>query len=197
MKGGMTVALLVLAREASSFWDIFSFVDQIDTLQAIILIAGLILLIAEIFLPGFGIAGGSGIALIILGIILTAETFFEAFIMFLLLLVVVAIVLTIVIRSARKGKLSRTLILQSAARREDGYSSSNDPRALIGLRGQAVTSLRPAGTAEFDGIRIDVVTNGSFIEKGTPVRIITAYGSRIVVEPDRSDSMTTSAPSDS
>lgn len=191
------MALLVLAREASSFWDIFSFVDQIDTLQAIILIAGLILLIVEIFLPGFGIAGGSGIALIILGIILTAETFFEAFIMFLLLLVVVAIVLTIVIRSARKGKLSRTLILQSAARREDGYSSSNDPRALIGLRGQAVTSLRPAGTAEFDGIRIDVVTNGSFIEKGTPVRIITAYGSRIVVEPDRSDSMTTSAPSDS
>lgn len=179
----MEIISRFLAADAEPFGGFFSFFQQIETIQAIILIAGLVLLIIEIFAPGFGIAGGTGIALLILGIILTASTPLEALIMFLIMLVLVAVVLAIVLRSAKKGRLARTLVLQSAARKEEGYSTSNDPSSLIGRIGVATTHLRPSGSGNFEGLRLDVVSDGSYIDKGSRIIIIKAYGSRIVVEP--------------
>lgn len=162
---------------------IFSFLDGIETLQAVLFIIGLLLLVAEMFTPGFGLAGGSGLVLIIIGIILTARNAFEAMMMVIILLVLLAILLLIVLRSAKKGKLSKKLILWSAAKREDGFSSSADASALTGKEGVALTVLRPAGTGQFDGQRLDVVTEGAFIESGTKIRIVRTEGRRIVVEP--------------
>ena len=54
--------------------DIFSFLDGIQLYQIIILLLGLILLIIEMFTPGFGVAGGTGLILLVAGIILTAST---------------------------------------------------------------------------------------------------------------------------
>ena len=90
----------MLALVANAASGIFSFVEAIDTLQAIILILGLVLLVVEVFVPGFGIAGGTGLLLLILGIILTARNAFEAFMMVLVLLVILAIFLTIILRLA-------------------------------------------------------------------------------------------------
>lgn len=53
---------------------------------------------------------------------------------------------------------------------------------LVGREGVAVTTLRPAGVALVDDERVDVTTDGTFIEKGTPVRIVEVTGPRIVVE---------------
>ena len=91
--------------------NLFSFVEGIDTLQAVVFIIGLLLLLIEIFTPGFGIAGGSGIILMITGIILTARTPFEAMIMAVILVLLLAGLLAIIIRSAKKGRLAKKLIL--------------------------------------------------------------------------------------
>jgi membrane-bound serine protease (ClpP class) len=42
--------------------------------------------------------------------------------------------------------------------------------------------LRPAGKAEFAGHTVDVVTQGDFIEPGSPIRIVALDGLRVVVE---------------
>lgn len=173
--------------------NIFSFVDQIETLQAIIFIAGLLLLVAEMFMPGFGIAGISGIILIIIGILLTASTPFEAFVMFVILFFVVGIVLAIVLRSASKGRLSKKLILHLSSQQELGYSASKDLTDLAGKTGIAVTTLRPSGTGDFEGTRYDVVTEGSFIEINTRIRVKQVNGNRIVVEPVDASSAVQSA----
>jgi membrane-bound ClpP family serine protease len=162
---------------------IFSFVEGIQTLQAILFIVGFLLLIAEMFMPGFGLVGGTGLVLLIIGIVLTARTPFEAFIMVLILLLLVAAVLLIIIRSARHGKLSKKLILWNAARHEDGFASTTDSSTLVGLEGVAVTILRPSGTGEFADRRLDVVTEGDFIDRGTRIHIVKTEGRRIVVEP--------------
>lgn len=52
---------------------------------------------------------------------------------------------------------------------------------MIGSQGITTTDLRPAGTAKIAGKRYDVVTDGSFLEKGTPVVVVEATGNRIVV----------------
>lgn len=160
----------------------FTIFEEITTLQMIVFIVGLLLLLAEIFSPGFGVAGGSGLLLLIIGIAMTARNVTDAVIMVLILLALIALMLFFIIRSARRGRLSKKLILRSAARHDDGYSTTADESLLIGRKGVALTILRPAGTGDFDGRRLDVVTEGGFIDKGSAIKIVRTEGRRIVVE---------------
>jgi membrane-bound ClpP family serine protease len=171
----------ILALVTDSATGIFSFVEAIETVQAIVLILGLILLVVEIFAPGFGIAGGAGLALIILGIVLTARNPLEATVMVIILLVLLAIIIAIILRSAKKGKLSKKLVLWSATRGEEGYKSTEDRKELIGREGVALTILRPSGSADFNGERLDVVTEGAFIQPNMKVKVVRVEGRRIVV----------------
>jgi membrane-bound ClpP family serine protease len=161
---------------------IFSFVENIQLLQAILLVLGLIFLLAEIFIPGFGIMGILGIILFVVGIILTASTFVEALVMFLILLLILAIVIILVVRSASKGKLSKTLILNESLSKEKGFSGVEDLKIFLGKEGKAITMLRPAGIGQFDGVRLDVVTKGAYIEEEADIKITEVVGRRIVVE---------------
>lgn len=52
---------------------------------------------------------------------------------------------------------------------------------FLGKEGTALSVLRPSGVANFDGIKLDVVSQGDFILKGTKVKIIKVEGRRIVV----------------
>jgi membrane-bound serine protease (ClpP class) len=54
---------------------------------------------------------------------------------------------------------------------------------LLGQVGEAVTPLRPAGSARVNGRVVDVVTDGIYVEAGAPVRVAKVEGSRVVVEP--------------
>ena len=54
--------------------------------------------------------------------------------------------------------------------------------ALLSQEGQALTMLRPAGVAVFGERRIDVVTDGKFVEAGAKVRVIRVNGLTVVVE---------------
>lgn len=162
---------------------LFGFVEAIETLQAILFAAGLLLLIVEAFMPGFGIAGGTGLVLLIIGIITTARNPTEALVMVIILILIIGIMVAITLRSAKKGLIAKRLILHSAARHEEGFSTSEDTTGLIGRTGITLTVLRPSGSAEFDDDRMDVVSEGVYIDKGTKVRIIRTEGRRIVVEP--------------
>lgn len=161
--------------------DIFSFMQNIEWLQALLLTLGLLLLLAEIVIPGFGVAGITGIIIFIVGILLTAKTVFEALIMFLLLLLILAVVLIFVIRSATKGRLSKKLILTQKMSNDDGFTAVDDMQVFLGKEGKAISVLRPAGIGIFDGVRLDIVTSGSFIEEGSKIKIVEVEGRRIVV----------------
>lgn len=160
---------------------LFGFTENIGTIQAILFIAGLILLFSEMFTPGLGVSGIAGTILLIAGIILTAKTPLEAVIMTLILLLLLALLLFLLLRSAKKGKLSKILILRQAMTKDRGFSSTEDNSALVGKEGTAVSQLRPSGIGEFDGRRMDVVSEGQFIEAGSKITVIRAEGRRVVV----------------
>ncbi|HTX57912.1 MAG TPA: NfeD family protein [Candidatus Acidoferrales bacterium] len=63
------------------------------------------------------------------------------------------------------------------------YVASRDYTSLQGKTGVAASYLRPAGVAQIDGKRIDVLTEGEFIAAGTPVRVTRVEGARVFVEP--------------
>ena len=81
----------------------------------------------------------------------------------------------------QKGIL-RHIILFDRETPDRGYTSAEDRKQLIGMEGIALTPLRPAGTGLFDGERIDIVTEGSFIPQGQKIEIVQVNGSRVVVK---------------
>jgi len=56
-----------------------------------------------------------------------------------------------------------------------------DHTALLNQIGEAFTDLRPSGKANIQEQRVDVVTEGIFLEKGDNVRVVAIEGQRIVV----------------
>src|SRR5690606_30963900 len=75
------------------------------------------------------------------------------------------------------------LVLMPDLASAEGYTSAETDETLLGERGVALSPLRPAGTAEIGGRRVDVMTEGSFVPAGEPVEVVSVRGSRVVVRP--------------
>lgn len=147
----------------------------------ILLVVGIVLLVIEIFAPG-GILGFIGIGAIVGSLFLSTDDVGH-----MSLSIAIALVLTIVVAvilfktiGLEKG-IFRHIILKEATTTEGGYVSNVNRLELIGMEGVAVTPLRPAGTIVINDERLDVVTEGAFINVNTPVKVIKIEGSRIVV----------------
>jgi membrane-bound serine protease (ClpP class) len=56
-----------------------------------------------------------------------------------------------------------------------------DYRRLMGQQGTTITPLRPAGTTDFDGRRVDTVSEGVMIDRGRSVKVVAVEGRRVVV----------------
>ena len=147
---------------------------------------GVGLLVLEAFMPGFGIAGISGIVVETVAVALTwiHHGPVAALGMLLIILSMIAIAISMSLRSATNGRLSKSkLILRETESNEAGYRSTEDMEVFLGREGRTTTVLRPTGIAEFDGVRLNVVSEGEFIPSGTSVRIVRIEGSRILVRP--------------
>ena len=85
----------------------------------------------------------------------------------------------------KQWHLLNKLILTDATTTEEGYVSNVNRMELLGRIGQTLTPLRPAGTMLLDGERLDVVSEGNYINADQTVEIIKIEGSRIVVREQR------------
>ena len=147
-------------------------------------IIGVGLLVAEVFMPGFGIAGVSGIVLEVISIVLTYLKYggLAALGLTVVILAVIGITISVSLRSVTKGRLSKSpLILKQRETTAEGYIATADMDVFTGKEGETTTVLRPAGMAEVDGIRLNVISDGEYIPKGTRVRVTRVEGVRVVV----------------
>ena len=147
----------------------------------ILFIVGVGLIVAEVFLAG-GIAGILGAIAIIGSIILAGGNPMNMAIYVLIALVVAAIGTVIIIKFfGKKLHLLNKMVLMDATDTESGYVSNVNRTELVGRVAKTSTPLRPAGTIELEGERIDVVSQGSYIDRGKSVIIVKVEGSRVVV----------------
>lgn len=145
---------------------------------------GVALLVAEVFMPGFGVAGISGIVLEIISIVLTYLKYggLAGLGLTVVILAVVGITVSVSLRSVTRGRLSKSpLILKNQETTAEGYIATAALDVFIGKEGVAATVLRPAGIAEVNGIKLNVVSDGEYIPQGTPVRVESVDGARMVV----------------
>nr|WP_240460937.1 nodulation protein NfeD [Fictibacillus barbaricus] len=149
--------------------------------EAILLFGtGLVLIILELFLPG-GIIGILGVVAMLTGLILAGGSLSG-----ILIAIAIAIVVTVIgsyffLRSfGYNGPLKRLVLFDSTSS-EKGYLSHQERTDLTGRVGIAATPLRPSGSVKLDDEYLDVVTEGTYIEKGKTVKIIKVSGGRVVV----------------
>ncbi len=172
-------------------------------LEVILFTAGLIFLLMEIFvIPGFGIAGFTGILLLFASVILagqhftipsTTEEWNQSINSILVLLGSVACFLVVVMFISRHfGSLPlfNRLVLEppplttepTAGKDSQGKPlPTSHPHISVGDWGKAESLLRPAGRARFAGRSFDVISDGQFIEPGSQVKVIRISGNIITV----------------
>ena len=149
-------------------------------------VIGVGLLVLEAFLPGFGLPGISGIVLEVVAVAVTWINHgpVAALGMTLVILSIIAIAVSVSLRSAAKGKLSKSkIILHDTESDEAGYRATEDMEVFLGREGVTTTVLRPTGMADFDGVRLNVISEGDYVESGTAVQIVRVEGSRVLVRP--------------
>jgi membrane-bound serine protease (ClpP class) len=160
--------------------------------EVIILLAiGVMLLLVEaLILPGFGVAGVLGAAAVGVSIFLSLigkmPTMFDMMIAMQVIgtaVIIVGVTSWQLLKRLPQDRRAQGLLHQTSMRRELGYSSAALREDLIGLEGVTLTDLRPAGTARFGEERVDVVSSGSWVQAGTPVRVVRSEGYRHIVEP--------------
>ena len=180
---------MTLASEGLSFWqEIAIAFGDIGIIPAVLLILGTIFIIVEIFQPGFGFFGISGIILVIAGMAVRlfmskrGSLIVQFFVMLICVSLAVCIALIIMLHSIKKGKLSRTGLVQNALAVSEGKTSgTEDFSQLIGKIGVSTSVLRPSGNAVIDGKLYSVVSQSLLIEKGKDVEVIAVEGVKITV----------------
>ncbi len=147
----------------------------------IMMLVGVGLLVFEMYVPGFGVPGISGIALVVLGFVLMKPTMAQGLVLFAILAAILCVALSICLYSASKGRLSKSKLVLNDVAVPPETAENNDLNYFIGREGVAHTALRPAGIGEFDGVKLNVVSDGEFIARGRRLRVQAVEGNRIVV----------------
>ena len=146
----------------------------------ICLVVGIALLIVEMCIPGFGAPGIFGIICLLISVAmqfignsLRGALAFTACVLVLLLLLVL-----IFLRSFKNGALSRSSIVNhTTVKEEPNAAAAYQP----GMRGKALTPLRPSGIVELNGKRVNAETEGTFLAAGTEVEVTEVKGLGIIV----------------
>ena len=182
--GFVGLACLILSLSAS-------YIAQLATMSDMLfLFSGLLLILLEaLVIPGFGVAGLSGIGLLVYGLYLlllpdvpvSDEIMGQAMDGFLIGLVGSIIGLVLLLKFMVKTKFWEQLTAPDSQKKEDGYSNSFGWESLEGEEGYADTDLHPSGWMRANGQRLFVVSEGEFISKGKKIIILSVDGNRVLV----------------
>jgi membrane-bound serine protease (ClpP class) len=172
-------------------------------LEILLFAAGLVFLLMEIFvIPGFGISGFMGIVLLFVSVILAGQNFvvpstadewnrsINSTLILLGSIAVFIVAASFLSRHLGSVPLFNRLILQpppldAAEQAIQEFKSKpalvEHPQISVGDWGKAESLLRPAGRARFAGRSFDVISDGTFIESGTQVKVVRINGNVITV----------------
>lgn len=141
---------------------------------------GIMVVVAEVFIPSMGVLtvvalGLLGYSLYLVFTTISAEAFY-------ILLGFDLVVLPLVLVLGLKVLAASPLALKKKLSAGEGVvSQAPDLESHLNKTGRTLTALRPSGAAVIDDIRLDVVSDGEFIEAGTPVRVTGVTGNQVIV----------------
>lgn len=184
---------MIAAVGAAAFFGPHYLLGLVESWEIVLFVVGVALLLVEIFvIPGFGIAGVSGLAAVLLALgfslignigfsFPSGEAISSAILTLAASLVMMIIAMFSLGRFLPKSNRFGQLVLAPELSADTGYTSAETHTEWLGRTGTALTDLRPAGTIEVGEERIDVVTSGEYISKGAAIEVVDVQGSRVKV----------------
>jgi membrane-bound serine protease (ClpP class) len=159
-------------------------------------IVGIALIALEIFvIPGFGIAGITGLTLTLGSLILVmlnndffdfsfvkASEIFRATATILAGLFGSIIIMFLGGVRLTNSRLFKRIALQAVQDRSEGYTSNFKQEPMVGKTGTAYTVLRPSGKVMIEGSLFDAYTRGDYIEKNDKIKVINDEGTSLKVK---------------
>jgi len=172
----------VMSILALLFFYVIHMIAGYATWQSILLLVlGVILLLLELIVPG-GIVGIMGFAAIIVSLLSSGtDTMHMAYAILTALIVAVLGMVIMMKFFGKKLNVFNKMVLNDSTDTEKGYVSNENRVELLGQEAITTTPLRPSGTAMLGEERIDVVTEGGYIDAHKKVTLIKVEGVRIVV----------------
>lgn len=154
----------------------------------VLFLVGLTLLLLEAFvIPGFGVAGILGIVSVIASFVLSYPTPGEGAaalgIAIGIAIVVVSLVIILLSRGSREGRGPGKLVLDHTEAPEEGYLAVKTYESFADAEGVVLTPLKPVGVVDFDGRRVEAISEGPFVMGGARVRVIRVEGNKVFVRP--------------
>jgi len=148
-------------------------------LIAAMVVAGLLLVFTEVFVPG-GVLGVIGGILLLVGIVGAFEKSLAwGSVLFAVVAVFGGIGFYCWVTYFPNSRMGRKIILDTNGHDWHGFDDAK--QELVGKEGVAHSKLRPAGIATIDGQRIDVVTRGEMIKRRAAIRVIEVEGNKVTV----------------
>ena len=146
-------------------------------------LAGFLLLLVEALMPGFGVAGILGAALEVVAIYCAYVQYGlgAALILTLAFIILLAVIIFLSYRSAMKGRISKSDLILKDAEEAAPEPAAKALQVYLNREGVAVSALRPGGTVEIDGVRVNAASGGELVEKGEKVRVTGTEGDHVVV----------------
>jgi len=152
------------------------------TLGLILVASGLLLLLADLFVPSAGVLTVLSLAALVGGIIFLFA--YDAFVGVCSLggvVVALPVLGGLLIKYWAHTPLGR--MAHPALEEDEALPAHKELQLLKGRVGKALTTLKPGGMVDFDGRRVDSLTEGMMVEAGRWVRCVQVRGSTVVVRP--------------
>lgn len=149
-------------------------------------ILGVVVILAEFLLPSAGLLTLAAIAIFgyALFYVFTNISYTAGILFIGLDIILIPLSVFIGIKILAKTPLALKKTLSS----KDGAVSQEDTmQFLVGKEGVVVTDCRPAGRALIENKRYDIVSEGNYIEKDTPIVVVAVNGNRVVVKKSKSE----------
>ena len=163
------------------------------TLAFVLIAAGFLLLAAELIFPS-GILAAVALAAIAIGVALTfSQDTTVGVITLLAIFIALPVAGKLILYYWPRTAVGRRFFLQTPEADTTLASApgNQELEQLVGRVGRAVSDLRPAGVANFDGRRVDVLTEGMMVDAGQWVRCIEVRAGKVVVRPVEKADLTT------
>jgi membrane-bound serine protease (ClpP class) len=156
------------------------------TLGLVLIVAGFLLMAAELFVPCGGTLFVLSVAAIAIGVVLTFS--YDTTVgLFTLIGVFIAlpVVASTLLHFWPKTRVGKRMFLTGTAEEDTvaSISINKELEALKGKTGRTLSALRPAGVADFEGRRVDVLTEGMMVGQGQWVRCIDVRAGKVIVRP--------------
>lgn len=153
------------------------------SLEEQFVLAGIFLLILEVAIPGFGVcAAGSILCFTVAAYFFMGGGIGSLLVIALVYVVVIAVLVWLCHTLPSDCRWNPIVLLERQNAVKSMDELNEEQQHLVGKQGEALSVLRPAGTAMIDGKRMDVLTEGDYIASQSKIEVIRIEGSKIIVK---------------